>query len=325
MIGRSRLVARLADGAWIPEDELLRETGLEPSALAALADWGLVLDRRDGAVRLLEPPELLSRDAVWASIDAGVRRDGLRLEVRSAVESTNTEVSVAGAPPVGQWTACLAEFQTAGRGRRGRSWIQPYGAGISLSVGWSFSAMRADLGSLSLAIGVAALRALAGRCAIQGVSLKWPNDLLRQGGKLGGILCETRIDNGSAAFVVIGIGINVAAPAERARRVAATGGLPVASLADGGSRPPSRVVVAAALVEEIVRTCRQFEQAGFGPFLDEWQAHDALRGAPVRLRIGDRVLDGVGAGITSAGEFLLKSGEAVHVVPSGDVTLRGLS
>ena len=116
----------------------------------------------------------------------------------------------------------LAECQSAGRGRRGRTWVAAPGGAICLSLNWTFPAVPEDLGALGLVIGVCVLRSLQG-LGVQGLQLKWPNDLLVQGKKLGGVLIELRAETAGPAFVVIGIGLNVALGDDALKQIAASG------------------------------------------------------------------------------------------------------
>ena len=128
----------------------------------------------------------------------------------------------AGESRAGTSEVLLAEFQSAGRGRRGRAWLAPPGAGICLSLSWTFPEAPPELGALGLVIGVCVLRALTA-LGVKDLALKWPNDLLLDGRKLGGVLIELRGESAGPACVVIGIGLNVALGAALLRKIAATG------------------------------------------------------------------------------------------------------
>ena len=121
------------------------------------------------------------------------------------MDSTNAEpmrqAEAGGAPGL----VCTAEQQTAGRGRRGRQWVSPFASNLYLSLVWEFSQGAAALEGLSLAVGVAVARALAA-CDVPAVQLKWPNDVLHDGAKLGGILLEMTGDAAGACQVVVGVG-----------------------------------------------------------------------------------------------------------------------
>ena len=142
--------------------------------------------------------------------------------MHEALDSTSDRLLAVDDLPSGPFDACLAEFQSAGRGRRGRRWVAPFASGLCLSVGWSYRDAPAALVALSLAAGVAVLRAL-GRLGIAGLALKWPNDIVRDDSKLGGILIDLRGEAAGPAYVVVGVGVNVRLPASARERLAAEG------------------------------------------------------------------------------------------------------
>ena len=116
-------------------------------------------------------------------------------------------------PAVGMWRGALAEYQTGGRGRRGRRWVSPFGTGLCLSISWCFASAPRDLPALSLAAGVGVTRALAAAGAA-GITLKWPNDIMLTGRKLGGILVDVDGDSHGPLRAVVGVGLNLSAPAD---------------------------------------------------------------------------------------------------------------
>ncbi len=243
------------------------------------------------------------------------------LEVFAQIDSTNSWLMARPAPPPGQLDACMAYGQTAGRGRHGRAWSAPAGAGLYLSMAWTFPRRPATLPALALAAGVAVRRALAD-LDITGVSLKWPNDLVAADGKLGGILAELRGERGGQPSVVIGVGINVALPEEaRAAIVPSWGRGPVDLLTLTGDTPAlerlaGRVLAQAAAMLAV------FGAQGFMAFRDEFAAADYLFGRPLRCPGPATTLSGEGAGIDSDGALrVLHAGEVQRVV-SGDVSVR---
>jgi BirA family biotin operon repressor/biotin-[acetyl-CoA-carboxylase] ligase len=181
------------------------------------------------------------------------------------------------------------------------------------------------MGALSLAIGVSALRALRG-LGIEGVQLKWPNDLVAPQGKLGGILIEMRTESGGPVHVVIGIGLNVALPSDL-RATLAQMGTDAAdlSLLAAESAPPARVDLTAALLREGICAVREFASRGFAPFLDEYQAADVLRDRPVRLQGSGPVESGVARGVDVDGALRVEHNSQVHRIIAGEVSVRTAS
>jgi len=222
-----RVFELLADQHFHSGTQLAASCGVSRSAIwkavAALRDLGVSVHavphrgyRLPLATRPLEAERI--RKALPAYIGKRLRH-GATLW---STTSTNAVLLAQDDLAPGRFDFLTAEYQTAGRGRRTRSWFAPPGGAICLSLSWCFASLPPAIGALSLAIGVCALRALA-RCGVSGAALKWPNDLMAGDAKLGGILAELRAETGGPAFVVIGIGLNVALGATILARVEATG------------------------------------------------------------------------------------------------------
>ncbi len=210
-----------------------------------------------------------------------------------------------------------AEQQTAGRGRAGRSWLSAPADSLCFSLAWRFSGPITRLAGLSLAVGVALADALRARG--HAVALKWPNDLLLDGAKLGGILVETvtsRADpDAPALWAVIGVGLNVRANPARDAGVAAR----VAALGTDSDRNE----LLAALADTLVAALALFDAQGLAPFVDRWQRWHAYAGLPVMIVEQGNVLhEGIALGIDASGCLLLDTGRGTVVVAAGDLSLR---
>jgi BirA family biotin operon repressor/biotin-[acetyl-CoA-carboxylase] ligase len=237
--------------------------------------------------------------------------------------STNADLLVQADLPTGSFDFLAAEFQSAGRGRRARSWIAPPGGAICLSLSWSFASLPAAIGALSLAVGVCVLRALE-HLGIAGVELKWPNDLVAGGAKLGGILAELRAEAAGPAFVVIGIGLNVALGPTILERIKATG-TQATDLAALAAAVPDRNAIIAALLAELVAGLLQFERFGFDAFATEWRAADALVGKPVRVNVDGSNVTGHARGIDLDGALCVQTREGLQRFLTGDASVRTLA
>jgi BirA family biotin operon repressor/biotin-[acetyl-CoA-carboxylase] ligase len=237
--------------------------------------------------------------------------------------STNADLLQRGTPPPSQFDFLTAEFQRAGRGRRSRSWLSPPGGSICLSVGWSFASLPPEAAALGLVIGVCALRALQ-EIGVRGVALKWPNDLVFDGAKLGGILIELRAESGGPAFIVVGIGVNVALGASLRAAVVATGTRPT-DLAELGISRCDRNALAAALIAASVDGLMQFERVGFSAFADAWRAADALAGKPVLVSAGSGPVSGHARGIDAEGALCVQTRDGLQRFTSGEVSVRAVS
>ena len=323
-----RLLHALADGRTHSGEELARAFGVTRAAIwkqvAKLEDFGLTVEAAPGAgYRLAQRLDLLDGETLRAALEPAVAAQLAKLEVFTELDSTNRRL-LAAPPPTGKLDVCIAEFQTQGRGRRGRRWDAPLGSGICLSVGWQFAGMPAEPAALTLAVGVAVRRVLE-RVAGLTISLKWPNDLVFDERKLGGILLELKAEAHGGAHVVVGVGLNVALPASL---------LPALSDWPRGAvdlktalreEPPPRAVLAAALVNELSTLLVDYPARGFSAYRTEWRSADFLRGRSVRLDEPTGRLVGTALGIDADGALLVETdaGKRRRVV-AGDVSVRSV-
>ena len=324
MSGRIDLLQLLADGALHSGEELAARLGVSRAAvwkrLQQLEEWGIAVEALTGrGYRLEAPVDLLDADVIRSRLPQDARGRLRRLEVHEALDSTSDRLLAVDDLPSGQFDACLAEFQSAGRGRRGRRWVAPFASGLCLSIGWNYRDAPAALSALSLAAGVAVLRAL-GRLGIAGLALKWPNDVVRGDSKLGGILIDLRGEAAGPAYVVVGVGINVRLPASARKRLAEDG-VDAVDLAALGP-PPARNAIAAALVAELSNALGEYGARGLAAFAEEWQDADALAGRTIAVLHGGQTLHGRARGVDSDGALLLEVDGAPRRIVSGEVSVR---
>ncbi len=280
---------------------LLRLLGAGPSPIAELSDR---LHISADQVRTLIA-ELAGYGARIRRSGAGVHLDAdlidlkqirdllpeVRVDYRPVIDSTNTRLqNLAWALPSG--TVCVSEYQTAGRGRLGRRWQAPFAGGLCFSVLWHFD-QGCDLSGLSLAVGVAVAETLD-HCGCQ-VGLKWPNDIVVKGSKLGGVLVQLKRKSAGLA-AIIGVGINVdlaeAAPIDQPW-------IDLIRLCPSGL--PNRTDLLASLTHRIHRALQTFDAHGFGPFLDAWGTMDTLANRAIRVANVDGSTEGVARGISAVG------------------------
>ena len=240
------------------------------------------------------------------------------------VDSTNAEVLRRMAAGGGGGMVCAAERQTAGRGRRGRRWQSPGGGNVYLSVGWRFAraARGAEegggmgaLSGLSLAVGVAVIDALED-CGVAGCSLKWPNDILFEGAKLGGILIE--MAGGDAGRAVIGVGLNVAMPGAAGRSIEQAW-TDIARVKPGGI---SRNLLLAALLDRLFALLEDYDRRGFAPWREGWRRRDAFLGREVSLISGSKRITGTCLGVSDSGALRLRVDGGEQVFHGGELSLR---
>lgn len=328
MSTREALIGALADGQVHSGSALAGGLGLSRSAVwkqvHGLAAVGLEVEAVAGqGYRLLRPLDLLDRGRIQGALGPAALAGCDVLEVRGVMDSTSAALIAAPPPRVGRWRGLLAEFQTAGRGRRGRRWVSPFGSGLCLSLAWSFGTAPRDLPALSLAVGVAVRRSLAGAGA-PAAQLKWPNDILLDGAKVAGILVDVDGDARGPLRAVVGVGLNLAVPASLHREVTADGGLPPGGLGAAPlARAGGRNGLAAALIDSIHGVLAGFATTGFAPLADEWRQHDYLCGRDVTVRTGAAETAGVARGIAADGALLVEGAAGIAAVFAGDVTLRG--
>ena len=319
------MFAKLCDGQFHSGEELARALGVTRSAVwkaaNALRDLGTPMEAiRNRGYRLVTASEPLAAGRIREALSRTVRDRIQRLDVAWSLGSTNTELVSRPNPPPGSVEVQLAEFQTAGRGRRGRSWIAPPGGSVCLSLSWTFPDMPRDAGALGLAVGVCALRALE-PFGVPDVRLKWPNDVLVADRKLGGILIELRAESDGPACVVLGIGLNVALGTDLLEKIAGLG-LPATDLASLVPAGVPRNALTASLIEACVRGLLDFEQEGLRPFIEEWRHADALRGRPVIVQAGEESARGLARSIDLNGALLVETPHGLKKFFSGEVTVR---
>lgn len=324
---RNRLLAMLASGEFYSGERLAKRLRISRGGV-----WKLIRSLQAMGIEVTSVPrqgyrlpravDLLDRNAMLAEIAPTVRDVLAPLEVLLTVDSTNRYVAEHALNAPGTTHVCVAEIQNAGRGRRGRSWVAPFGCAICMSLSWQFGEAPPTFSALSLAVGVAAVRALR-RLGIEGVGLKWPNDLMWQQRKLGGILIEMRGESAGPAQVVIGLGINVRMPAAVRLMLAEQQAALISDVHEiMRERTPTRNALVAMLAEENVKMLQTFGERGFEPFAQEWRQLDTLADAPVRVISGSETTFGRSRGVDLDGTLLVDVDGHLRRFASGEVSLR---
>ncbi|WP_374498173.1 biotin--[acetyl-CoA-carboxylase] ligase [Vogesella indigofera] len=307
----------LADGRFHSGEAMAQQLGCSRTLVWQAVhhlenEFGLtVFSVRGQGYRLPAPFSLLEVAAVRAGLDERAA-NVFTLALADEIDSSNTQLTTRAAQGAPHGLVLAAERQTAGRGRLGRRWQMRLGAGLTFSLLWRFDRGLSGLAGLSLVVGIAIVRAL--REFGVPVALKWPNDVLLDGRKLAGILIELSGDALGPAAVVIGIGLNVAAPGEVDQ--------PVANLADAGCKV-GRNALLAALLNQLAKVLSQFDRDGFAAFRDEWHQLAAFIGQPVRLSFSHgEPADGVAVGVDDSGALLVDGAAGRRVFHVGEVSLR---
>ncbi|MCG8672342.1 MAG: bifunctional biotin--[acetyl-CoA-carboxylase] ligase/biotin operon repressor BirA [Pseudomonadales bacterium] len=318
-----KIVELLADGQFHSGDELGDALGVSRAAvwkqIQKLEDKGLdIFSVKGKGYKLNTPVELLSSDRIKASMSEKALPLLSNIDVQSVVSSTNDVAMRMAADGVDSGYVCLAEQQTAGRGRRGRNWVSPFGSNIYMSVVWNFYGGAAALEGLSLATGIAVAATLR-NLGCEQVRLKWPNDLLIGADKLGGILLEMTGDPSGHCQVVLGLGINTLI------RQGEGDGIDQAytQLSDHGVDLP-RNDLAASVIGAVLVMLDEFSRSGFDSYHPHWAYFDAYRDKRVYVQAGSQQTRGIARGVDKTGGLLLETASGVEVFKGGELSLRGL-
>lgn len=262
---------------------------------------------------------LIDKDAVLQAI--GSEREWFHLEVVDEVISTNTYLMQAAAKGAPHVSCTVAHIQTNGRGRRGRTWVSHLGASLTFSLLWRFDCGAAALSGLSLAIGVALMRAL-NELGVEKAQLKWPNDVLVDNKKLAGILIDLQGDLDGPSAAVIGVGINFNLPENIIKRI----DQPVIDINQVSRSKIDQNQLLGTVLKHFADVLRNFEQHGFMGVRDEWLSYHAYQNKPVRMLLPDgRDVEGEVTGIAEDGILLVTTALGLQRFSAGEISLRSLN
>ncbi|YCH30285.1 bifunctional biotin--[acetyl-CoA-carboxylase] ligase/biotin operon repressor BirA [Erwinia sp. D4-22] len=309
-----KLVAILADGEFHSGEQIGEKLGMSRAAInkhiQTLKEWGLDVFTVTGKGYCLSEPVQLLDEA-----EINQRLDQQGVAVIPVIDSTNQYLlERMGSLKTGD--ACVAEYQQAGRGRRGRQWFSPFGANLYLSMYWRLEQGPAAAMGLSLVIGIVIAEVLQ-QLGAESVRVKWPNDLYLNDRKLAGILVEMIGKTGDAAQIVFGAGINLKMRTPDAS-VVNQGWI---NLQEAGITI-NRNELVSLLVNQLRHSLRDFEREGLAPFLPRWQRLDNFINRPVKLLIGEREVLGIARGIDQQGGLLLEQDGVTKPWVGGEISLR---
>ncbi|MDD2801881.1 MAG: bifunctional biotin--[acetyl-CoA-carboxylase] ligase/biotin operon repressor BirA [Methylococcales bacterium] len=324
---QKQILALLVDGQFHSGTELSDILGVSRSAIwkhmQFLASVGLPYSAVSGkGYRLERPLELLAPHKIGLTLNNQAKSLISSLEIHQKIDSTNRYLSEQAQNHAPSGSICLAEYQTAGKGRRGRQWVSPFGSNIYLSILWRFQQGPASISGLSLAIGVAVIRALK-IYGIDELGLKWPNDIYSQGKKFGGILVEVSGESGGPCVAVIGLGLNMFLPEAEAEGISqAWTDLNKIT----GRNDLARNELAGLLLNELLPVVAEFETLGIKAYLDEWRDYDCLRQKSATLFIANQPFTGIVQGIDDSGMLLIKRPDgSIQTFASGEVSFNDSS
>lgn len=321
---QEKLLNLLADGHFHSGTLLATTLNISRSAvwkqLESLAEYGIEMTAVSGkGYKLNRPLELLSEARIKAALTPYADELLSGLEIYPQIDSTNRYLVERAQSAAKSGLVCFAESQTAGKGRRGRQWVSPFGSNIYLSILWQFQNDPASIAGLSLAVGVAVIRALR-ELGLTEIGLKWPNDIYWQEKKLGGILIEVSGEAGGSCSAVIGLGLNLYLPAKETATITQ----PWTDLEQIlGTQTHSRNKIAGLLLNHLLPVIANFETNTLNHYLSEWRGCDVMLNKAVSIYIGNQRIDGIVMGIDDNGMLLLKNtaGE-IKTFASGEVSFR---
>ena len=314
---RTLIINRLADGEFCSGEALGEITGVSRSAIANhikyLSTIGLdIFSVKGRGYKLAKPIQLLKQDKILSH--ASIIKAS-QLEVLSIIDSTNTLLK-SKLERVDKGHVCVAEAQTDGRGRRGRTWISPFGSSIYMSMAWSFAGGYQSMVGLSLLVGIGINRVLK-KHGVDDCKLKWPNDVFYEGKKLAGVLVEVEGQVGSDASAVIGIGINVDLPSH-------VDGIdqPFTDIFTAIGSEVDRNVIVADLIDTLFEMLHLFEDKGLAPFIPEWETADLFYDQYVYLIAGSNQIHGISKGINESGALMLECNGKLTPHHGGEISVR---
>lgn len=310
-----KLVTILSDGEFHSGQQLGEMLGMSRAAInkhiQTLRDWGVDIFTVPGkGYSLPEPVQLLDAEFIRSRLN-----NDSAIAVLPVIDSTN-QYLLDRIATLSSGDACIAEYQHAGRGRRGRKWFSPFGANLYLSLYWRLEQGPAAAIGLSLVIGIIMAEVMQSLGA-EKVQVKWPNDLYLHDRKLAGILVELTGKTGDAAQIVIGAGINLTM--RRVEEEVVNQGW--INLQEAGIKI-DRNMLAVRLIKELRTALELFEQEGLAPYLARWEKLDNFIHRPVKLLIGDKEIVGISRGINAQGALLLEQDGEIRAWMGGEISLR---
>ncbi|MCO7254742.1 bifunctional biotin--[acetyl-CoA-carboxylase] ligase/biotin operon repressor BirA [Dickeya oryzae] len=310
-----KLISILSDGEFYSGEYLGELMGMSRAAInkhiQTIREWGLDVYTVTGkGYSFSSPIQLLDADEICSKILDG------NIAVLPVIDSTN-QYLLDRLDSISSGDACIAEYQQAGRGRRGRQWFSPFGSNLYLSLYWRLEQGPAAAVGVSLVIGIVMAEVLH-QLGAGGVRVKWPNDLYLNDRKLAGILVELNGRTGDAAHLVIGAGINL--------RMNSSGSNVInqewINLQEAGI-DIDRNSLAVKLITELRTALAVYEQQGLAPFISRWSSLDNFYNRTVKLIVGNREIVGVNKGIDNQGALLLEQAGEIRSYIGGEISLRG--
>ncbi|MGL4714146.1 MAG: bifunctional biotin--[acetyl-CoA-carboxylase] ligase/biotin operon repressor BirA [Shewanella sp.] len=312
--GRKRqILALLSSGQFVSGEQLANELEISRAAvnkhIDTLAAYGVSIYSVKGrGYKLANPISLIDASRLVQSIDS-------RCFYFDEIASTNGFM-LSHTAELKSGDVCVAEYQSAGRGRRGRTWVSPYGHHLYFSLFWTFPQGMAQAMGLSLVVACTLVEVLKS-FGVENIGVKWPNDIYVDNKKLAGILIEMSRQTDSECQLIIGVGINMAMSEEQGKGI----DQPWSDLSELVCMPDKTALVI-ALQKQLKRDIQLFEREGLGAFQARWQTVDLFYGRDIRLLMGEKSVDGICRGIDEQGAVLLETVDGVQTFIGGEISLR---
>lgn len=317
-----KILKELSDGRFHSGESLGLLLGVSRTAVwkavqSVQSEYGVPIQSVKGrGYRLAQPIELLDEQAIVAKLSSDTRQALNKIDILPRVDSTNRYLMAAASQGGTSGHLVLAEQQTAGRGRLGRSWISPFGSSIYCSLLWRFDLAASELSGLGIVIAVALVKSLSRYS--DDFQIKWPNDIYWRGRKLAGILLEMQGEANGPAAVVIGFGLNVHMPASASKLI----DQPWTDLSHACARPVSRNELVSEIMEQLTGAIRTFEQQGLEPFIGNWTQWDMLCDQPVDIIMASQTISGIARGIGENGALRVEAGGVIKNYMAGEASLQ---
>ncbi|MEW6989928.1 bifunctional biotin--[acetyl-CoA-carboxylase] ligase/biotin operon repressor BirA [Colwelliaceae bacterium 6441] len=319
---KEQLIKQLALGKFVSGQAIGEQLGISRAAVSkhvqSLQEMGLDVYSVTGkGYRLAQPLCLLDKAKITSMLK--VELFNSQIDVHSVIDSTNSYLMRRVPHQVKQGQVCVAEYQDAGRGRRGREWVSPFGSHIYMSMYWGLEQ------GISAAMGLSVVAALAVSDAIKQlynvtVELKWPNDIYIQGKKLAGILIDLEGQALEPSHSVIGIGLNLNMPVNVAKSI----DQPWTDLQSNTETRIDRNQLVACLINCLIARLTRYDESGIVTMLNDWTKLDTYINKPVKLITGEKETLGICRGINTQGALLLEVDGQVKPIYGGEVSLRGI-
>ena len=318
------LLKQLADGKFHSGEALAKQFDVTRvtiwNAIQYAQQLGVeVFSVRGRGYKLPKAIEWLDKEEILQAI--GAEREWFNVEVLDEVVSTNTYLMQAAANGASHVSCAVTHIQTNGRGRRGRTWVSHLGGSLTFSLLWRFDCGAAALSGLSLAVGVALIRAL-NELGIENAQLKWPNDVLVNHQKLAGILIDLQGDLDGPSAAVIGVGINLNLPEAVRNRI----DQPVVDVKHISHTDVNQNQLLGTILKCFADVLRHFEQYGFIGIRDEWLRYHAYQHQAVKMLMPDgREIEGVVTDVADDGILIVETALGKQRFSAGEISLRRLS